>query len=209
MTDTKPATPEGLMVDLASLWYGEGCELHFDYDETSMGREWAWTVRLEWLTDGPGNPHQADWVRYAWVFYGSTLDEAIAAALEWAQGLVPFARCESCDGRGWYGAGNAPKPCEDCGGSGLAHNPEPADTVTPEPEPEPPMSERDIVERIMTMHWDLAACPCWVCEAGRAAGCRPRDYHLQYKLPKEERLGDVHVDDDRVRWVPQRVETAP
>jgi hypothetical protein len=36
----------------------------------------------------------------------------------------------------------------------------------------------EIVERIMTMHWDMAACPCWVCVDGRAAGCRQREVYL-------------------------------
>ncbi len=31
----------------------------------------------------------------------------------------------------------------------------------------------DIVMQIMTMHWDMAACRCWICVAGRAAGCYP------------------------------------
>lgn len=39
----------------------------------------------------------------------------------------------------------------------------------------------EIIERIMTMHWDMAACPCWVCRAGRDAGMRPRDKYLDYR----------------------------
>lgn len=39
----------------------------------------------------------------------------------------------------------------------------------------------EIVERIMTMHWDIFACHCWVCEAGRKAGCRPRDQFLDWR----------------------------
>lgn len=35
------------------------------------------------------------------------------------------------------------------------------------------MDAQEIVERIMTMHWDMAACQCWVCQEGRKAGCRP------------------------------------
>lgn len=41
----------------------------------------------------------------------------------------------------------------------------------------------DIVERIMTQHWDLAACPCWVCQSGREAGCRPRRVFLDDGYP--------------------------
>jgi len=48
------------------------------------------------------------------------------------------------------------------------------------------MTEREkqlaeIVERIMTMHWDMAACRCWVCEAGRLAGCGAREEHLTWR----------------------------
>lgn len=46
---------------------------------------------------------------------------------------------------------------------------------------------RPIVERIMTQHWDMAACCCWVCNEGRAAGCRPRDQYLAFKHPDEKR----------------------
>lgn len=48
-------------------------------------------------------------------------------------------------------------------------------------------SLRPIVERIMTQHWDMAACCCWVCNEGRAAGCRPRDQYLAFKHPDEKR----------------------
>lgn len=40
------------------------------------------------------------------------------------------------------------------------------------------MNTREILERIMTAHWDMAACYCWVCDAARKVGCRPRGkYH--------------------------------
>ena len=38
----------------------------------------------------------------------------------------------------------------------------------------------DIVEVIMTQHWDMVGCPCWVCVEGRQAGCRPREKYLQH-----------------------------
>jgi hypothetical protein len=53
---------------------------------------------------------------------------------------------------------------------------------------------QEIVERIMTQHWDLAACPCWVCSKGREAGCRPREKYLS---AGEERLEFVNVDGRR------------
>ena len=40
---------------------------------------------------------------------------------------------------------------------------------------------RAVIERVMTQHWDLAACTCWVCEEGQAAGARPRDRYLNHK----------------------------
>lgn len=43
------------------------------------------------------------------------------------------------------------------------------------------MGPAEIIERIMTQHWDVKACQCWVCEEGRKAGLRPRDIYLDYK----------------------------
>lgn len=54
-----------------------------------------------------------------------------------------------------------------------------------------------IIERIMTQHWDLTACPCWVCVAGRAAGCRPRD---GYPTMGTAEFPSVRVDTDRIKW---------
>jgi hypothetical protein len=58
-----------------------------------------------------------------------------------------------------------------------------------------------VVERIMTQHWDLSACRCWVCTEARAAGCRPRDCYST-RFPDEKRPS-VHVDEPgSVRWFP-------
>lgn len=38
-----------------------------------------------------------------------------------------------------------------------------------------------IVEIIMTQHWDMAACKCWICCMGREAGCHPREEHLRWR----------------------------
>ena len=38
----------------------------------------------------------------------------------------------------------------------------------------------DIVERIMSAHWDMAACPCWVCVRGRELGLHPRGTLLSH-----------------------------
>lgn len=45
-----------------------------------------------------------------------------------------------------------------------------------------------IIERIMTAHWDLASCRCWVCTAGREAGCRPREEYLLHRDGNRERF---------------------
>ena len=46
---------------------------------------------------------------------------------------------------------------------------------------------KDIVEKIMTQHWDIAACQCWICKHGREMGLRPRKKHMIHhggdKLP--------------------------
>lgn len=53
--------------------------------------------------------------------------------------------------------------------------------------PAPPFGPFDeqatvIVEIIMSQHWDMVACQCWICVEGRKAGCRPRDRYLGYKM---------------------------
>lgn len=49
---------------------------------------------------------------------------------------------------------------------------------------------RDIVARIMTMHWDMKACECWVCQDGRAAGVRPNAKYLQWREDGYAFVGD-------------------
>ena len=55
-------------------------------------------------------------------------------------------------------------------------------------------AERDrlaaIVEKKMSLHWDIFACNCWLCEAGRAAGCAPRPEYLPHRAPPETYIGD-------------------
>jgi len=55
----------------------------------------------------------------------------------------------------------------------------------------------EIVERIMTQHWDMAACRCWVCQAGREAGCRPREEYLLCEHESEKKYGHVTVEKNR------------
>lgn len=38
------------------------------------------------------------------------------------------------------------------------------------------MKPKEIVERIMRQHWDIASCPCWICREGRKGGCHIHDY---------------------------------
>ena len=54
-----------------------------------------------------------------------------------------------------------------------------------------------IVERIMTQHWGMAACRCWVCLAGREAGCRPREEYSTCEHESEKKYGHVKVEQNR------------
>ena len=52
------------------------------------------------------------------------------------------------------------------------------------------LTSTDIVTQIMTQHWDLHACQCWICLAGRRVGIGPVKEHLQrvsgYVFPRVE-----------------------
>ena len=37
------------------------------------------------------------------------------------------------------------------------------------------MDANELIERVMTEHWDMAACPCTFCVEARKLGLRPRD----------------------------------
>ena len=54
---------------------------------------------------------------------------------------------------------------------------------------------REIVEIIMTQHWDMAACNCWVCTKGREAGCSPMEKYLPLRK-KGSGHGRVTVEPD-------------
>lgn len=64
----------------------------------------------------------------------------------------------------------------------------------------PPMTEREIIERVMTQHWDMAACRCWICTAGNAIGCRPRDQYIEHHADV------VRMPKVRVPWVKRMIE---
>lgn len=123
MADAVVGERADLGMVLEYLWWDERCSWHIDFDG-SAGSSEPWTVILEW-TQEYNNPHQADWVTYTWQFYGATVDEALADAIAWCEGLVPFERCGACDGDGEYTSGSTVVACEDCGGTGLA-NPTPS-----------------------------------------------------------------------------------
>lgn len=112
--------------DLSDLWSDERCVWRIDYEAGGWGspKVTPWVVVLEW-TQEYGNPHQAEWASFTWLFYGDTIEESLAAAVEWCRDLLPWAPCGECDGKGsWNGT-----LCADCQGSGLA-NPQPIDGET-------------------------------------------------------------------------------
>lgn len=50
-----------------------------------------------------------------------------------------------------------------------------------------------IIERKMTEHWDVDACPCWFCEAGRGLGLAPRAEYLPHNLRAEGTPMNAHT----------------
>lgn len=44
-----------------------------------------------------------------------------------------------------------------------------------------PQDAADVVMAIMTMHWDLGACQCWVCRKGRELGLHPTSDFLDWR----------------------------
>ena len=44
-----------------------------------------------------------------------------------------------------------------------------------------------IIEIIMTQHWDMQACPCWICKAGRDLGFHPRQDYQAWSHPEMAR----------------------
>ena len=43
------------------------------------------------------------------------------------------------------------------------------------------------VDIVVTAHWDMETCHCWVCNAGRAAGCAPRERRLDHRNGNREK----------------------
>lgn len=103
---------------LSELWSEERCSWELHYEPSFYGSPATFRLDLEWVTDRD-TPHLADWTAYTWQFYADTADEAIADALAFCEGLLPFKPCGACDGVGWYGLPDSPTSCEDCAGTGL------------------------------------------------------------------------------------------
>ena len=43
------------------------------------------------------------------------------------------------------------------------------------------MTAPEIVQQVMTMHWDIMSCRCWVCVAGRENGLHPNEAFLDWR----------------------------
>jgi hypothetical protein len=55
------------------------------------------------------------------------------------------------------------------------------------------MSPEHVIEIIMAQHWDMVACNCWICTAGRENNIRAYEHNLPHRLlPK--RYGFVRID---------------
>lgn len=54
------------------------------------------------------------------------------------------------------------------------------------------MNAQEIIERIMSQHWDMVACRCWICDAGRALGFGAREEYLLHR--SEVKVGRVTVE---------------
>lgn len=54
------------------------------------------------------------------------------------------------------------------------------------------MNAKEVIERIMSQHWDMAACHCWICEAGRILGYGTKEEYLSYK--SKIKVGRVTVE---------------
>lgn len=54
------------------------------------------------------------------------------------------------------------------------------------------MTPENIVEITMAQHWDMVACNCWICEAGRKNGIGA--YHENLPHVRKDDLGFVRID---------------
>lgn len=121
MTDTW--TPLDPFAALADLWSAETCGIDWRYEPAHYAAVDApWTLSLTWVDDHHA-PHGADFAEYHWQFTGATPAEAAIEAVAWCRALLPFKRCDECDGAGSYGLLGQRRTCEGCAGTGLANRP--------------------------------------------------------------------------------------
>lgn len=59
---------------------------------------------------------------------------------------------------------------------------------------------RDLIELVMTQHWDMAACPCTFCEAGRIMGFRPHAGFLFWREQGYDYLKPVPTGEPIAPW---------
>lgn len=65
----------------------------------------------------------------------------------------------------------------------------------------PPTVEtaHDLIEFVMTQHWDIFACGCFFCVHGTRLGLRPREQHLPFRHDKRYAVRNIAHDDDFLR----------
>jgi uncharacterized protein (DUF2345 family) len=51
------------------------------------------------------------------------------------------------------------------------------------------LTAEDIITIITSQHWDMVACKCWICEAGRRIGCGATEEGLRIGSKK----GFAHI----------------
>jgi len=64
---------------------------------------------------------------------------------------------------------------------------------------------RELIERVMTTHWDIFACSCAFCRKGRQLGCRPRsgyDTSPRKTLPSGKSVTMLTRADNRANGEP-------
>lgn len=55
-----------------------------------------------------------------------------------------------------------------------------------------PLTPENVIEIIMAQHWDMVACDCWICNAGRYNGLGATRENLPHN--RKDDLGYVRVD---------------
>ncbi|KKL53659.1 hypothetical protein LCGC14_2273250 [marine sediment metagenome] len=79
------------------------------------------------------------------------------------------------------------------------------------------LTAEGIVTQIMTQHWDLHACNCWVCEAGRRIGIGAQEDHLPHHsgfrfsrvCVDESEGGGMSANEEKHDWCLLRTQVQP